>query len=395
MKKNVAIIVQKLHGGGAERTASNLSVILHKCYNIHLIVFDGADIKYPYEGVLHDLKLPPAKGVIGKLRNMARRCKLTKKIKKEENIAASISLMEGANLVNVLSKRKERVISSVRIQMSESRANTWVQKKWNLLQMRLIASKSDYIVALSKGVEKDLVENFSVPLKKAVTIYNPCDGNMLKQKAEVHFKDAETLSENSVITMGRLTEQKGQWHLIRAFSEIVRTVPDAVLYILGEGPLEEQLRELVSDLELDTKIVFLGFVEAPHAYIMRSKVFVFPSLFEGLGNVILEALACGTPVISSDCFSGPREILAPGTQVRGELNGCEYAQFGILTSVCGNAQFNASDPLTPEEKQIVDSVEHILTDAKLRNRYHDAALKRVQDFSPERIMREWISVIEG
>ena len=98
--KNVAIIIQKLNGGGAERTASNLSISLKDHYNVHLIVFDGRDISYPYEGTLHDLKLPPVEGKIGKVLTVYKRVSAIKKILKEEKIDCSISLMDGANLVN-------------------------------------------------------------------------------------------------------------------------------------------------------------------------------------------------------------------------------------------------------------------------------------------------------
>lgn len=395
MKKDIAIIVQKLNGGGAERTASNLSMILQDNYNVHLIVFDGTEIKYPYAGKLYDLKMPPASGKLGKLKNMFARVSEIKKIKRANNIIASISLMAGANLVNVMSKQNDRVITSVRNQMSQSRAKTKLQKIGNILQMKYIAQKSAYVVALSKGVEKDLVENFSVPQGKARTIYNPCDGEMLLSKAEVHAEKVSEMVEHSVITMGRLTEQKGQWHLIRAFKAVLESVPDAKLYILGEGPLEGKLKELVHDLQLDEHIIFLGFVEAPHAFIMKSQVFAFPSLFEGLGNVVLEALACGTPVVSTDCYSGPREILAPGTEVKEKLNEIEYAQFGILTSVGDKGQFEAGTPITVPEKQMADAIIELLVNDKIRKKYHLAALERIKDFSPESITIDWMRLIEG
>ena len=194
--------------------------------------------------------------------------------------------------------------------------------------------------------------------------------------------------------MGRLTEQKGQWHLIRAMSEVVKTVTDAKLYILGQGKLKDELVKLTLDLGLTDNVEFLGFVEAPHSYILNSKVFVFPSLYEGLGNVLLEAMSCGVPCISSDCMSGPREILAPGTAVKGSLESVEYAEYGILVSVGDNEHFNAAEPLTAAEMQLASAIISMLTDKEMRDRYVEKSLKRSSDFSPEIITEQWSDIID-
>ena len=234
--KKVAIIIQKMNGGGAERTASNLSLILSKHYNVHLIVFDGREIAYPYEGTFHDLKLPPVGGKMQKLRRMCARVQAVKKILKEEKIDCAISLMDGANLVNVLAKGKNKVLTSVRIQMSKSGtggfgAKAGVRKK----VMQFIGNRSNCVVALSKGVEIDLNEKFGIPAEKLTTIYNPCDGKKLKEVTSLKEKTLVLEKGNALATMGRLTNQKGQWHLIRALTLVKEQIPDVKLYIFGEG----------------------------------------------------------------------------------------------------------------------------------------------------------------
>lgn len=394
-KKNIAILVQKLYGGGAERTAANLSLSLQDHYNVHLIVFNGSDIKYPYAGTLHDLKLPASKNILNRILTFFKRVQVVKKIKKLENIDVSISLMPGANLVNVCTRNDDKIITSIRNQMSMSRAKSVMEKWWSKTHIRYTSEHSDCVVTLSDGVRDDLIKTFGINGDNIRTIYNPCDGNVLRKAAQAKSDDTSFVGTNSITTMGRLLDQKGQWHLIRAMSEVVKTVSDAKLYILGEGPMREELIKLASDMGLASNVFFMGFVEAPHGYVMNSSVFVLPSLFEGLGNVILESMSCGVPCICTDCLSGPREILAPGTAYKNTLPDIEYAEYGVLVSVGDKGHFNSSDPLTSDEKQMASAIVAMLTDKELHGRYVERSLERVKAFSPEAICSKWTEVIES
>lgn len=391
--KNLAIIVHSLNSGGAERTASNLSLLLSNHYNVHLILFDGSNISYPYKGTLHNLNIPSASSPLKKTNNLIKRARMTKELKRKLGINYSISLMDGANIVNVLSSVGDRIITSVRIQMSKSRnASHGLTGLINRRIMKYIGRKSYKIVALSKGVEEDLNLVYRIPHNKLETIYNPCDYEALLKNADKN--NIQLDSGNAIVTMGRMTDQKGQWHLIRAITEIKKTVPNIKLYVLGIGPLENELKNLTRELNLEDCVFFLGFIKAPHACFKYCDAFVFPSEFEGLGNVLLEAMAFGLPCISSDCFSGPREIIAPGTQVKEHLNSVELCEYGILTSVCGKGEFDAQSPLTTEELQLAKSIIMLLTDDDLRLHYKSKSLERREFFSPEKIAKDWISLLE-
>lgn len=394
MKKSIAIIISRLNGGGAERVASNLSIDLSDEYNVHLIVFDNADCKYPTGGMVHDLKLSPVKGSLGKLTNVIRRTIAIKKIKKKFKIICSISLMDGANLVNVLSTTGERMITSVRINMSASRKKHKIGYFVTKALMKYIATRSHYVVALSEGVRQDLIHNFGLAEKKVVTIYNACDMGRLQSLALKSHSNENALPKLSVATMGRMTAQKGQWHLIRAFSRVLSCEPNAHLYVFGEGELLVLLKQITVELSIQQNVHFMGYVEAPHFYIASCNVFVFPSVFEGLGNVLLEAMSCGVPCISCDCPSGPREILAPGTALRGSFDEIEHAEYGLLVPQCGFGQQNAKEPLTREEGILADAILAVMHNDTLHHEYAKRALARSAAFSPERISNEWRRIIE-
>lgn len=159
--ENIAIIITKLNGGGAERAASNLSIELSKKYNIILIVFDGRNITYPYKGTLIDLKIKDSNSFFERVINVFKRVRKVRKIKNLYKIQCSISLLDGPNIVNVLSRIGERTIVSIRDRLSSETVSK--------LRRKLIiysSMKSDLTVCLSKMVERDMKDVFGIPSKK-------------------------------------------------------------------------------------------------------------------------------------------------------------------------------------------------------------------------------------
>src|SRR5699024_8973667 len=159
-------------------------------------------------------------------------------------------------------------------------------------------------------------------------IYNFYDIEKILElsKEPLTVQDAKIFENPTIVTVGRLAEQKGQWHLIRALNKVKKEIPDVKLIILGEGELEDYLKKLVNDYKLTENVHFLGFQKNPFKYITKSDMYVFPSLYEGFPNALAEGMVCGLPVISSDCESGPREILSPDLdlnypQIKNVLNG--------------------------------------------------------------------------
>jgi glycosyltransferase involved in cell wall biosynthesis len=179
--------------------------------------------------------------------------------------------------------------------------------------MPIVYPRADGAIAISKSIEILYKTRYLVPENKIKRIYNPTITQELKTMS-THPVDQDELFESGVPTIlgaGRLTEQKDFETLIRAFA-ILRDKKKARLIILGEGDQRDYLENLASQLGLKGDVFLPGFKHNPFAYMSRADLFVLSSIYEGLPNVLIEALACGTPVVSTDCESGPREILDNG-----------------------------------------------------------------------------------
>jgi N-acetylgalactosamine-N,N'-diacetylbacillosaminyl-diphospho-undecaprenol 4-alpha-N-acetylgalactosaminyltransferase len=298
-----------------------------------------------------------------------------------------LSLLAGANLVNVLSRQKERVIVSERTLTS-----FFIKSIWEVALEKFILRKADCVVALSEVVRLDLIQKFKIDKNKVVTIYNSVALDKFCFDSSVEERDQDS---PLIVTMGRLTHQKAQWHLFRAFPQVLKVFPGARLVVLGQGQLRDAYGDFLQKLGIDRQTELKGFLPNPHSVIRTADVFAFTSMVEGLGNALLEALACGKAVVSTDCDAGPREILAPETNPLTKTKIIEYAQYGVLVPATSNDVFdrNVIAP-SQEETLLAEAIIRLLEDRSLRRRYEEKARERVADFSPAVITHGWVDVIE-
>jgi len=394
-KRNIAIIIPNLNGGGAERTASKLSLYFSKNkFDKYIIVFDKNNIDYHYEGNLISLNTKASHCLLGKIIVFFRRIYKVKKLKRKYHIQSSISFLDSANIVNLLSKTEDKIILSIRNFKSKS-SNSFYAKIHAFL-IKIYYNKANALVAVSKSVKEDLIKNFGIDENKIKVIYNFYNTKKIKElsKKNIEEKYKKIFNYPIIITMGRLKKQKGQWHLIRAFKKVKEKIPDFKLAILGQGKLEGYLKQLVKEMDLKKDVCFIGFQKNPFKFISKSTMFVFPSLYEGFPNALVEAMACGIPVISSDCSSGPREILAPNTDMNFKTNKIEYVAYGVLIPVCDGSYLKNEEPLTKEEKFLTDSIIEMYNLNDMRLKYSDKSLKRVKDFEAGKIIKEYEKIIK-
>ena len=169
------------------------------------------------------------------------------------------------------------------------------------------------VIACSKGTAGEISRITGIPLNRIHVLYNPAIPDEMTRIAMEPVDHEWLVSRNNrvILGVGRLAPQKNFAMLIRAFAKVRQKI-DARLLILGEGPERARLERLVRDLGLENDVSLPGYVENPCAYMARARVFVLSSSWEGFGNVVAEAMAVGTRVVSTDCPSGPSEILDGG-----------------------------------------------------------------------------------
>lgn len=389
MKTNLAIMIPELAGAGAERVVSNLSLFLPDIYEKYIVVYDSTNIGYSYKGNFISINVKASKNPLIKLIALIKRIYRVRKIKKAYNIDTTLSFMEGPNIVNIFSKCGDRTVISVRNYISKS-CNTVYDKMYRRIAT-LFYNRADEIIAVSKAIKEDLVYNYGVDEARVKVIYNPCDIQKIQEMSseELEKEYEELFSHPIIINSARLENQKGQWHLIRAFSRVKEAIPEIKLVILGEGTLRGYLQELVMNFNMENDVFLLGFKGNPFKYIAKSSIYVLTSLFEGFPNALIEAMACGLPIVASDCKSGPGEILAPMSNARHETYAVEYAEYGILSPVCDGRHYTAQEALTSEEEMLAKCIIELYQSDELMRHYKTKSGERVKYFEASRIISEF------
>lgn len=308
----ISLFLPSLRGGGAERVMVNLArEFAEQGLEVDLVLarVEGPYLSQVAPGVrVVDLH---ASRVLASLPGLA--CYL-----RRERPHVLFSALDHANIVAVMARRlagvPTRVVVSIHnIASVASRTSTHLRARF----LPYLASKfypgADAIVAVSRGVAEDLVRISGIPLECIKVIYNPIVTMELVTRAQEPVEHPWFAPGELpvILGVGRLTKLKDFPTLIQAFAQ-VRADHPARLMILGEGEDRHKLETLIQQLGLEREVALPGFADNPYAYMARSAVFVLSSACEGLGNVLIEAMACGCPVVSTDCPSGPAEILENG-----------------------------------------------------------------------------------
>lgn len=369
--KKILIVIHAMKGGGAERVVSILlRHIYRRKYDPKLVLFEKtgdylSDLPYWLEII--DLKKRNKWDVMQLISGL--RCVIRK-----ESPDIIVSVLDYANVLTLLAcvgvRMRPRIVISERsyhrMYLPHAR-----MRYIRTLMMRFVYKRADRIIAISNGIKKAITEDFNVDPRKIDVIYNPIDIDGI-HKLSVEPVSHRFFSDKErhlvIISAGRLAVEKNFEFLLRVLKEL-RTKRVAYLIIMGQGDLFQRINNLAINLGVKEYVDFVGFQRNPFAWISKSDVFVLSSLWEGLGNVIIEAMACGTPVIAADCPVGPREII-------------RNSENGILVP------FGDTDAM-------VAAILEMSQNAVLRDRVKTAALKFAEEFDIANILPRYWRVLES
>jgi glycosyltransferase involved in cell wall biosynthesis len=366
---------------------------------IYILLFDAKNIKYDYKGRVIDIKTPAnSKGLLSKIKLLMQRTHRTRAIKKTENLDIVISFLDSPNIVNILSKNKGcKVAISIRNYTDFEKRSSRTLKLANFLMKRLYR-KADVVIPVSIEISKMLFEKYSISKSKLKVIYNPYDimdiGRLANENIEDKYENFMH-SEKTFISVGRQVYQKGFWHLAKAFKLVLENEPDARLIIIGSGNNDVKLLKLINDLGIENSVLLTGFQKNPFKFIKKSQVYVMTSLFEGFPNILVEAMACGCPVISTDCKSGPREILLENFNYNNTTEDIIYGDYGILVPVFKEGENWDSNTIEAEEIILAKAMIDLLRDKGKLKYYSEKSIDRAKVFNYEKCLNEYKTIIEN
>lgn len=382
MNKEILFLTHHITSGGAEKAVRTLATYMNAhCDGYHAqicVVYDDAQEHARLEaaGVPVLVLQTRSNASDSRLRkgiNVLRQIRELRRIKREHCIDVCISLLSGADILNVLSNVGEREIVSVRNE--ESRFVHNLLQKW---YREVAYLRCDRITAVSQRAAADVVQYFGIDKDKVVAI-----PNAIQEPVVTDVSDAAYLSlvqdRYVYINVARLFSAKGQDHLLRAFAIVHRAHPDTVLALIGGGPEEENLRTLAAELGVESVVYFAGMQSCPAWYMQHADTFVLSSNAEGMPNAILEAMQAGLPVISTDC--GAREILAPDTDPLYQTDHVDEAAYGILIPI-------------GEEDCLAEAMQRMREEPEMAERYKMRNAERLNAYTMSAVMDAWIREIE-
>lgn len=358
--KRICFIMHRFAGGGAEKVTILLANQLVKLgYDITFFVkSNDGELKKELSADINVIELSQNKFEF--FRNLYRKLKI---MSFDTVFGVSMGMSTYGIIINKILGNKLNLFPIIHCAMSKTR-EPFIKIK--CLLFYILKSYFNKAIIISEAAREDFLKITNLPNSKVVTIYNPVVSDEIRKKS-LEINDHEWIIKHDIpiiVTAGRLTLQKNHKLLLDCIAEIIKEQSVRCI-ILGQGELEKELKEYAIQLNIDKYVDFYGFTSNPYSFFENADCFVLSSSWEGLPTVLIEALACGCPVVSTDCVSGPKEILDSG----------KYGK------------------LVPEDDAIAlsDAIKQTLNESIDEN----ILIERSSFFSVERAVQNYIDVIEG
>lgn len=377
-KLKIMMLIPELTMGGAQNSFARLAWSLSKEFTVIPIVFDeGLNSFYKLPQDVLSLGTKPAKNKIQKLLNLLKRIRSLSKLKNEISPIACISFLEGADYLNVLTKRKELVVLSIRgSKLHDPNMHAYYFRLRINILIPFLYKKADSIVTVNKGINQELIDQFDIEAKKIHVIYNYIDKNSIDNVAT----DQSVIPTNPFLLFsGRLAHEKGIYGIIKVYSSLLESFPELRLILLGDGPEKDKLISFAKELNLSVgqhetdNICFVGSKLNTNLYVEQATASLLNSVSEGFPNSMAESLLKGKFIVTSDCPYGPRELfeLGEGKEIVGKRYPIE-TRGGILLPPISEAT----------EGLWVNSILQVIRDKRVcdidfRNRFSEKTSEKV------------------
>ncbi|MFW9827680.1 MAG: glycosyltransferase [Candidatus Thorarchaeota archaeon] len=370
MRKKIMILVPSLKfGGGAEKVASILSLNLAKNYEVAILTLYHFENIYPFKGTYYTIQEKHF------LRGIFVRFFKMKKMIKSISPDIIITFMNKTSFWIIPIKYLCNIQAPLIINVNTNPDFHYRKRIYGkyLIKFLYPLEKVNIIVPVSNELKKILVNNYKLEGSKINPIYTGFNIERIQKLAKEKLGDYDhnNIFEDSgvikFITIGRLSREKGHIYLIKAFSQVSKKINNSKLFIIGEGPLREKLKKLVKEYNLEKNVILLGKKKNPYKYISKADIFVLSSLHEGLPTVLIEALACNIPIISTNCETGPKEILANG-------------KYGILTKIA-------------DSSDLANKMIFLAENEEVREKLSQNSNERIKIFEERIFINNWIKLI--
>ncbi len=395
---NILFVIPSLAGGGQEKAGMVLTNYLGQFHQVTVIALEeNSPTDYNYKSPVIRIPIKRSDSIVGKVIVVAKRVIALRSIKRKIKPDVSIAFGPTAMLINGLSGSEQK-FSSIR--------QSLLKLNLSKIYYKFLFSISGKIVPVNEGINEELLKLYGI--RNNLFVHNGYDLKKINSDALEPVESAfESFFKFPVIShLARFDVPKCNWQLVKVYHLAKQKMPDLKMLLIGEIDTSASINTSIYNFCIkylqqkgykastpDNKtdaancdVLLLGHQMNPHKYLKRSDVFVFPSAWEGFPNALVEAMACGLPVISANCKTGPEEIL------KNKQTGQE---FGILMPVFDH-HFNSSDESVSDlHQQWADRISDLLLNDEKRKHYQQQSLLRAQDFSVEKVCKKWLDIIEN
>jgi N-acetylgalactosamine-N,N'-diacetylbacillosaminyl-diphospho-undecaprenol 4-alpha-N-acetylgalactosaminyltransferase len=379
LKKDVTLFINSLTSGGAERVVSVvITELIKQGFTVELFCIEK-DNTYTLPKEVNMVYLSSLTKHDSALKKLLYLPYLALKLKKEikrKKITLIQSHIYRANFINLLAKffGSGQQVQVVEVTSINNLMNGGFAKKINFLLIKLLYRHADLVLFKAERMRIEFLKNILYK-KNHIVINNPYNIEQIEAMAQIPCEDF-TFSKKKeyLITVGRLNREKGIESLLESLLYLNESVE---LIVVGEGEERTNLEAKIKELNIESRVHLLGKKSNPFQYVARSSLFILPSHGEGFPNVLVEAMICKTAIISTDCISGPREILAPKSDISFQLKErIELAENGILYPV-------------KDTKSLIEAIELLLKDRDLREKYIQKGRIKSKEYALKKIVKKY------